>query len=58
MPGDPLDLDNVFERVLVDIGGRQVLLTVGKDGLLWKLDRRSGAGRRPWIASRFCSTAS
>ncbi|CAM4110464.1 Alcohol dehydrogenase (Cytochrome c) [Novosphingobium lubricantis] len=43
MPGDPLDLDNVFERVLVDIGGRQVLLTVGKDGLLWKLDRRSGA---------------
>ncbi|WP_371433317.1 PQQ-binding-like beta-propeller repeat protein [Novosphingobium sp.] len=43
MPGDTLDLDSVFERVLVDIDGRPTLLTIGKDGLLWKLDRRSGA---------------
>lgn len=43
MPGDPLDLDGVFERVLVDIAGRQDLLTIGKDGLLWKLDRKTGA---------------
>ena len=43
MPGDSLDLDSVFERVLVDIDGRQDLLTIGKDGLLWKLDRRTGA---------------
>ena len=43
MPGDSLDLDGVFERVLVDIDGRQDLLTIGKDGLLWKLDRKTGA---------------
>jgi len=43
MPGDTLDLDSVFERVLVDIDGRQDLLTIGKDGLLWKLDRKTGA---------------
>lgn len=43
MPGDTLDLDSVFERVLVDIDGRQNVLTIGKDGLLWKLDRKSGA---------------
>ncbi|WP_068078023.1 outer membrane protein assembly factor BamB family protein [Novosphingobium lentum] len=43
MPGDPLDLDSVFERVLVDVDGRKDLLTIGKDGLLWKLDRQTGA---------------
>jgi len=42
-PGETLDLDNVFERVLVDIDGRPSLMTIGKDGLLWKLDRRTGA---------------
>lgn len=42
-PGETLDLDNVFERVLVDVDGRPSLLTIGKDGLLWKLDRRTGA---------------
>lgn len=43
VPGESLDLDTVFERVLVDIGDQKVLFTVGKDGLLWKLDRRTGA---------------
>lgn len=43
MPGDTLDLDSVFERVLVDIEGRKTALTIGKDGLLWKLDRKTGA---------------
>lgn len=43
MPGDSLDLDGVFERVLVDIDGRPSLLTIGKDGLLWKIDRKTGA---------------
>ena len=42
-PGETLDLDNVFERVLIDIDGRPSLMTIGKDGLLWKLDRRTGA---------------
>jgi alcohol dehydrogenase (cytochrome c) len=41
-PGEALDLDVVFERVLVDTGGQNLLFTVGKDGVLWKLDRKSG----------------
>ncbi|HUL80608.1 MAG TPA: PQQ-binding-like beta-propeller repeat protein [Gammaproteobacteria bacterium] len=42
-PGEALDLDIVFERVLVDAGGDKYVFTVGKDGVLWKLDRRTGA---------------
>ena len=42
-PGETLDLDIVYERVLVDAGGEQWLFTIGKDGILWKLDRRTGA---------------
>jgi alcohol dehydrogenase (cytochrome c) len=41
-PGESLDLDEVYERVLVDIGGQRALLTIGKPGILWKLDRVSG----------------
>jgi alcohol dehydrogenase (cytochrome c) len=41
-PGEALDLDIVFERVLVDSGGQNLVFTVGKDGILWKLDRRTG----------------
>ncbi len=43
MPGESLDLDEVFERVLVDIGAEKALFTIGKAGVLWKLDRRTGA---------------
>ena len=43
VPAEALDLDVVYERVLVDLEGQPVLLTVGKDGILWKLDRRNGA---------------
>ncbi|HBO11461.1 MAG TPA: alcohol dehydrogenase [Halieaceae bacterium] len=43
IPGETIDMDIGFERVLVDIDGRAVLLTIGKDGLLWKLDRETGA---------------
>ena len=32
----------VFERVLVDDGGQNLLFTIGKDGILWKLDRKTG----------------
>jgi alcohol dehydrogenase (cytochrome c) len=42
-PGEALDLDEVYERVLIDVGGEKALLTVGKPGILWKLDRESGA---------------
>ncbi len=41
--GEALDLDEVFERVLVDLGDRKVVFSVGKSGILWKHDRRSGA---------------
>jgi len=41
-PGESLDLDEVFERVLVDYGSQKTLLTVGKVGILWKFDRVKG----------------
>jgi len=41
-PGESLDLDEVFERVLVDHGNEKSLLTIGKPGILWKLDRVTG----------------
>jgi alcohol dehydrogenase (cytochrome c) len=41
-PGEALDLDVVFERVLVDSGADKWVLSAGKDGVLWKHDRRTG----------------
>jgi alcohol dehydrogenase (cytochrome c) len=41
-PGESLDLDEVYERVLVDIGPGKFVFTIGKPGILWKLDRESG----------------
>jgi alcohol dehydrogenase (cytochrome c) len=41
-PGESLDLDEVYERVLVDVDGERVVFTIGKPGILWKLDRTSG----------------
>ena len=41
-PGESLDLDEVFERVLIDHGTEKSLLTIGKPGILWKLDRVTG----------------
>lgn len=41
-PAEALDLDVVFERVLVDSGGKNLVFTIGKDGILWKLDRKTG----------------
>jgi alcohol dehydrogenase (cytochrome c) len=38
-PGESLDLDEVFERVLIDHGEQKTLMTIGKAGILWKLDR-------------------
>jgi len=42
VPGEALDLDEVFERVLVDRGGQRLVFSIGKHGILWKLDRTSG----------------
>jgi alcohol dehydrogenase (cytochrome c) len=41
-PGESFDQDEVFERVLVDIGGQKLSLSAGKAGILWKIDRRTG----------------
>jgi alcohol dehydrogenase (cytochrome c) len=41
-PGESLDLDEVYEKVLVDIGPEQDLFTIGKAGVLWKIERRTG----------------
>jgi alcohol dehydrogenase (cytochrome c) len=42
VPGESLDMDEVFERVLVDAGGQKLVFTIGKAGILWKLDRKTG----------------
>ncbi|MGD8384929.1 MAG: PQQ-binding-like beta-propeller repeat protein [Lysobacterales bacterium] len=42
VPGESLDMEPGFERVLVDLDGRKELFTIGKDGILWKLDRKTG----------------
>ena len=42
VPGESLDLDEGFEQVLLEVDGRPSLLTIGKHGVLWKLDRRDG----------------
>src|SRR5262249_28670177 len=40
------NLDHVFEQILVDINvgnrPRQALLAIGKPGIIWALDRRTG----------------
>jgi alcohol dehydrogenase (cytochrome c) len=41
-PGETFDLDEVFERVLIDHGAQKTLMTIGKAGILWKLDRTNG----------------
>ena len=42
VPAETLDLDEVYERVLVDIGTRKTVFSAGKHGILWKLDRETG----------------
>lgn len=42
VPGEVFDLDEVFERVLIDVDGEKLVYSVGKHGILWKLNRESG----------------
>jgi alcohol dehydrogenase (cytochrome c) len=42
IPGETLDMDETFERVLVDADGRSSVFSMGKLGILWELDRRTG----------------
>ena len=39
---ESFDLDEVFERVLVDLDGQKLVFSIGKAGILWKLDRVTG----------------
>jgi alcohol dehydrogenase (cytochrome c) len=42
VPGESFDLDEVFERVLIDVDGQPDAFTIGKAGILWKLNRKTG----------------
>lgn len=42
VPAEALDLDEVFERVLVNRGDEKLVFSLGKYGILWKSDRVSG----------------
>src|SRR5262249_32415116 len=41
-PAEAFDMDEAFERVLVDVDNRPLVFSIGKHGILWKLDRRTG----------------
>ena len=40
--GETHDMDEVFESILIDSGGRKSLFKMGKLGILWELDRTDG----------------
>src|SRR5690606_24540329 len=42
LPGDSLDLDEVFEHVLIDVAGQPRLYKIGKGGTLWVVNRQTG----------------
>jgi alcohol dehydrogenase (cytochrome c) len=42
VPGESFDLDEVFERILVDLDGEKLVFSAGKHGILWKLNRETG----------------
>ena len=42
LPADTLDMDEVFENILVDDGPRQSVFKMGKLGILWEVERRTG----------------
>lgn len=42
VPGEALDLDESFERVLIDRKGEKLVYSLGKHGILWKNNRENG----------------
>lgn len=42
LPADTLDMDEVFENILVDDGPRRSVFKMGKLGILWEVERRTG----------------
>ena len=45
LPGETHDMDETFENLLVDHGGRRSLFKMGKLAILWELDRTTGQFR-------------
>ena len=45
LPGETLDMDEVFERILVDYDGRRSVFSMGKIAVLWELDLETGRFR-------------
>lgn len=43
VPGETLDLDEVYERVLINLDDEKYVFSIGKNGILWKLNRETGA---------------
>jgi len=42
VPAEALDLDEVFERVLIDRDDDKLVFSIGKHGILWKHNRETG----------------
>lgn len=42
VPGEALDLDEVFERIIINKDDEKWVFSLGKHGILWKHDRRDG----------------
>ena len=42
VPNETHDMDDSFENILVDVGGRKSLFEMGKLGILWETDRKTG----------------
>jgi alcohol dehydrogenase (cytochrome c) len=43
IPAESFDMDEAYERVLIDVAGQPTVFSAGKTGILWKNDRRTGA---------------
>lgn len=42
VPGETIDMEVGFERVVISVKGKKRLYTIGKDGILWQLDAATG----------------
>jgi len=45
IPGEAYDMDETFERILIDYDGKSSVFEMGKIGILWEMDRRTGQYR-------------
>jgi alcohol dehydrogenase (cytochrome c) len=43
LPADTMDMDEVFENILVDDGPKRSVFKMGKLGVLWEVERRTGS---------------